>query len=305
MALSFCSFNHHQELTVYPHTEVDTDDHQLLGYNENFMSTFSDSIVNPLFEFDDELFYSDSYTNLLPYFSSSPSDNVMSLSSPDIFPLQEFESYQYPKRQKSYADICHSSFAPSFFDGMLLRILILYSQNFQLQYCPSFTFRQQLLMEGEVTEPEHLPRVLQRKHKFTSVMLKAATDRFWRKNLVVKSEGVRMYEGTLRDEYQDRNLLRQHFKGRPPEIRQGMQVPPWKQKLKVIMGVAEGMCHMQEQWPEVGHLQFWTSRVFLLETISNKGPQEELERDKAEFIEYIRISYPGKLRFVVDSRMKI
>ncbi|XP_057996162.1 transcription factor bHLH52-like [Hevea brasiliensis] len=120
MALSFCSFNHHQELTVYPHTEVDTDDHQLLGYNENFMSTFSDSIVNPLFEFDDELFYSDSYTNLLPYFSSSPSDNVMSLSSPDIFPLQEFESYQYPKRQKSYADICHSSFAPSFFDGYVI-----------------------------------------------------------------------------------------------------------------------------------------------------------------------------------------
>lgn len=109
MALSFCSCNHHQELT---------DDYQLLGFNDNFMSVFSDSFINPLFEFDDQLFYSDSYTNLLPYFSSSPSDNIMSLS-PDIFPLQDFDSYQYPKRQKSYADISRSSSAPSFFDGFV------------------------------------------------------------------------------------------------------------------------------------------------------------------------------------------
>ncbi|KAF2317935.1 hypothetical protein GH714_041258 [Hevea brasiliensis] len=118
MALSFCSFNHHQDLTVYPHSEVEADHHhQLLGYNDNFIN-FSDSFINPLFEFGDELFYSDSYTNLLPYFSPSPSDDVMSLS-PDLSSIQEFESYHCPKRQKSYPDTCRSSFEPIFFDGLL------------------------------------------------------------------------------------------------------------------------------------------------------------------------------------------
>lgn len=97
-------------------TETDHD-HQLLAHNDNLI-TFSDFSINPLFEFDDDLFYYDSYTNLLPYFSSSPIDNVMSLSH-DTSLLQEFEYCHYPKRRKSYADACHSSFSPIFFDGFI------------------------------------------------------------------------------------------------------------------------------------------------------------------------------------------
>ncbi|GAV65610.1 hypothetical protein CFOL_v3_09125 [Cephalotus follicularis] len=55
----------------------------------------------------DELFYSDGYTNLLPYFSSP---------SPEIFPLENLEScYHYPaKRQKSYGNhYYHSNLTPN------------------------------------------------------------------------------------------------------------------------------------------------------------------------------------------------
>ncbi|OAY47099.1 hypothetical protein MANES_06G052000v8 [Manihot esculenta] len=105
-------------LSISPHSDVETDhDHQLLAHNDNLI-TFSDFSINPLFEFDDDLFYYDSYTNLLPYFSSSPIDNVMSLSH-DTSLLQEFEYCHYPKRRKSYADACHSSFSPIFFDGFI------------------------------------------------------------------------------------------------------------------------------------------------------------------------------------------
>ncbi|KDP34844.1 hypothetical protein JCGZ_09132 [Jatropha curcas] len=133
MTLSFYS----EFGSFYPQTQQEiATEHQLFAcYDSNF--TFSDnSSISSLYEFDDhnnELLYSsDSYTNLLPYFSS-PSDSVISLS-PDIVPLQDFqdsyhlshyqkrqfeESYHqlyYPKRQKSL-DQCHSTVSPSFFDG--------------------------------------------------------------------------------------------------------------------------------------------------------------------------------------------
>ena len=47
--------------------------------------------------------------------------------------------------------------------------------------------------------PDFLPRVFRRKNKFTPSMLKAATDRFSRQNLVGKGEGVDIYKGVLRD----------------------------------------------------------------------------------------------------------
>ncbi|KAM7278544.1 hypothetical protein ACFE04_005678 [Oxalis oulophora] len=68
---------------------------------------------SPIFEMDDP-FSSDSYANLLPYFSSQPDDNLISLS-PEIFPPNDFEScYQYyPKRQKTY----ENNFSPKFLQG--------------------------------------------------------------------------------------------------------------------------------------------------------------------------------------------
>ncbi|EEF28618.1 transcription factor bHLH52 [Ricinus communis] len=116
MALSFCpSFEYQQQgyLPLYPQTETDMAA-ELLGWHDDNFSTFSDCFVDPLFGFD-EMFYSDTYTSLLPYFSS-PSDDLISLS-PEIFPLQEVESYQYPKREKIYSDDCQSNFVPAFSDG--------------------------------------------------------------------------------------------------------------------------------------------------------------------------------------------
>lgn len=73
---------------------------------------FSDTLIDPFLP-PDEFFYGDSYTNLLPYFSS-PSDALISLS-PEIFPPEDLESCQLPKRQKSHH--CDSNFAPNFFYG--------------------------------------------------------------------------------------------------------------------------------------------------------------------------------------------
>ncbi|TYJ12811.1 hypothetical protein E1A91_A10G006400v1 [Gossypium mustelinum] len=47
--------------------------------------------------------------------------------------------------------------------------------------------------------PDFLPRVLQNKRKFTTAMLKAATDGFSKKNMVGKGDGFVMYRGILRD----------------------------------------------------------------------------------------------------------
>lgn len=29
--------------------------------------------------------------------------------------------------------------------------------------------------------------------------------------------------------------------------------PPWKHRLKILMGVVEGVCYLQEEWPQVGY----------------------------------------------------
>ncbi|KAF9667147.1 hypothetical protein SADUNF_Sadunf16G0302900 [Salix dunnii] len=122
MALSFCSnlgssFQHHNlpDLTAYPQGDVEIGNHELFGCNDNLM--FSDTFINPLYEVEDQLFYSDSYTNLLPFFSS-PSDNLSSLS-PEIFPLEDVESYAYPKRQKLYTDHFNADLATGFYEGYL------------------------------------------------------------------------------------------------------------------------------------------------------------------------------------------
>ncbi|CAK7357363.1 unnamed protein product [Dovyalis caffra] len=122
MALSFCSnlgasLQHHNlpELTsTYPEGNMEIGNHEFFDFDDNLM--LSDAFINPFFEVEDQLFYSESYTNLLPYFSS-PSDNIISLA-PEIFPVVDSEySYHYPKRQKTYTDDFNSNFAPNFFEG--------------------------------------------------------------------------------------------------------------------------------------------------------------------------------------------
>ncbi|KAL5577826.1 hypothetical protein UlMin_019525 [Ulmus minor] len=110
--------------------------------------------------------------------------------------------------------------------------------------------------------------------------------------------------------------------------------PSWKLRLRVMKGVVEGMCYLQEEWPEVGYdlkissillskdLEPLISRfkirdhnsitrniyklgLFLLEVIAKRRPYEEFENGEAGFIEYIRRHYPGNLQKVMDEKMKL
>ncbi|XP_062011486.1 probable LRR receptor-like serine/threonine-protein kinase At2g23950 [Rosa rugosa] len=115
----------------------------------------------------------------------------------------------------------------------------------------------------------------------------------------------------------------------------GSSFTPWNYRLRILMGIVEGMCYLQEQWPEVGYdlrtssimlcnysldpkisrfkvgNQSSSSRrmykfgVFLLEMMVNRRPQEEFERGEAGFIEYIRMHYPGNLEQLIDPKMEL
>ncbi|KAF8412768.1 hypothetical protein HHK36_000738 [Tetracentron sinense] len=117
MAMSFCSnwgtLQHlNPEMISFQQREAELA-RELLGLHDNI--TPQNNFIDPFLEPDDFL-YSENYTHLLPYFSS-PDDPLVSLSS-EIFPsVDDFECYQYPKRQKSYGDLYYSDFVPSCFDG--------------------------------------------------------------------------------------------------------------------------------------------------------------------------------------------
>ncbi|KAF8412766.1 hypothetical protein HHK36_000736 [Tetracentron sinense] len=115
MAMSFCSnwgtLQHlNPEMISFQQREAELA-RELLGLHNNI--TPQNNFIDPFLE-PDELF-SENYTHLLPYFPS-PDDPLVSLS-PEIFPpVDDFECYQYPKRQKSYEDLYYSDFVPSCFE---------------------------------------------------------------------------------------------------------------------------------------------------------------------------------------------
>ncbi|KAK2658146.1 hypothetical protein Ddye_004679 [Dipteronia dyeriana] len=151
--------------------------------------------------------------------------------------------------------------------------------------------------------PDFLPRVLNRNHKFTTCMLKAATDGFSKKNLVTKSNGVSVYKGVLRDGtkvkieiYRD-NVSRENLRKFAEECKLLVQMrhtnlvrilgwclvtewtdgenielwlagsaPSWKHILKILIGVVESTLYMQEQWSQVGY-DLSTSSVLLSDNL--------------------------------------
>ncbi|KAF3450207.1 hypothetical protein FNV43_RR06287 [Rhamnella rubrinervis] len=226
--------------------------------------------------------------------------------------------------------------------------------------------------------PDFLPRMLQKKHRFTPPMLRAATNGFSKKNLELKSEAVDIYKGTLRDGikvrieiYRDtisrenrrklieeckvlvrlrhknivqvlgwcnnrrlRAIVTEWVEGENVEMWLMGSNRPWKQRLRILMGVVEGVCYLEETWPEVGYdlrtnsvllsdnLEPLISRfkvgdqnsskrkiyklgVFLLEIISNRRPQEEFEKGETGFIEHVRTHYPGNIQNLMDEKMKM
>jgi hypothetical protein len=126
-------------------------------------------------------------------------------------------------------------------------------------------------------------------------MLRAATNGFSRKNQMVRSEGVEIYKGTLRDSTQvrieiyrgcisrekrkefveeckvlvelchknlvqvlgwcsnrnQRAIVTEWTDGETIEMWLSGSAPPWKQRLKMLIGVVDGMRYLQEHWPEV------------------------------------------------------
>ncbi|CAI0545996.1 unnamed protein product [Linum tenue] len=234
--------------------------------------------------------------------------------------------------------------------------------------------------------PDYLPRFLRPQHRFTPSMLRAATDGFSRKNLILKTEEFRIFRGRLRDgcevrveirlndidlhhhhhhtnitsefveeckvlvQLRHKNLLRvmgwcasremravvtEWTEGDDVEMWLSGSCPPWKQRLKILMGVVEGMCYLQENWPEVGYdlrtgslllrynnleplitrfkvgednfnsKKVYKLGVLLLELITNRRPREEFERGEAGFVEFVRANYPENLGGIIDDRMML
>ncbi|KAK6916890.1 Serine-threonine/tyrosine-protein kinase, catalytic domain [Dillenia turbinata] len=110
--------------------------------------------------------------------------------------------------------------------------------------------------------------------------------------------------------------------------------PSWKRRLKVLVGVLEGMCYVEEERPQIGYdlrtrsvlvsedgeplisrfkfgdqhsimKKIYKFGIFLLEMVSNKRPREEFQSGEAGFLEWVKMHYPGSVRKVIDERMKL
>ncbi|URD99971.1 Leucine-rich repeat family protein [Musa troglodytarum] len=214
----------------------------------------------------------------------------------------------------------------------------------------------------------------QRRDKFTTAMLRKATNGFSETNLVRKAEGEDVYIGRLRDgaeievHVQRGKAFRRTFgeecrilaqlrhknvakvigwcDGRDMQavVTEGVLVrsveewlvvaPPWKQRLKVMMGVMDGICYLDEHWPRVGYdlrtrsvllrediepsiykfkvrspdsesEKVYRLGMFVLEVVANKRPREALEASETGFIDWVRLQCPAQIKKVVDQKMKL
>ncbi|XP_041025350.1 probable leucine-rich repeat receptor-like protein kinase At1g35710 [Juglans microcarpa x Juglans regia] len=132
-----------------------------------------------------------------------------------------------------------------------------------------------------------------------------------------------------------RAIVTEWMEGKNVEIWISESAPPWKQRLKILMGVVNGMCYLQEEWPEVGYdlrtssvllsddLEPLISRfklgdqscssrkiyefgLFLLEILVNKIPSDhEFQSGENGFIDHVRMHYPRNLQKVIDEKIKM
>ncbi|OIW03116.1 hypothetical protein TanjilG_07268 [Lupinus angustifolius] len=109
--------------------------------------------------------------------------------------------------------------------------------------------------------------------------------------------------------------------------------PTWKHRLRVLIGVVECMCYLQDEWPEVDYdlntnsvllsnnMEPLISRfkvgdqednnskmskfgVFLLEMILSKKVQAEFDEGESGFIKYMRTLHSEDLLQMIDERME-
>ncbi|CAA7017620.1 unnamed protein product [Microthlaspi erraticum] len=109
----------------------------------------------------------------------------------------------------------------------------------------------------------------------------------------------------------------------------------WRRRLRVVMGVVEGIFYLSEEWPEItfdlstssvllsdgdqeplisqfrigdgnnSSTNIFNFGMFLLEMITNLRHDEEQEDSERRYLEYIRVHYPDNLGRVIDEKMKI
>lgn len=107
-------------------------------------------------------------------------------------------------------------------------------------------------------------------------------------------------------------------------------VPPWKQRVQVILAVAAGIRYLHEEWPEVrynlksrnvqlsengepiisrfklhDHHHSSTNKIYefgvlVLEIVTGG---EDLAKNEGGFVEWVKLHYPGDLGSLIDRRM--
>ncbi|XP_030474788.2 probable LRR receptor-like serine/threonine-protein kinase At3g47570 [Syzygium oleosum] len=136
------------------------------------------------------------------------------------------------------------------------------------------------------------------------------------------------------DDWELRAVVTKWTDGESLEMWLTERAPPLKHRLKVLVGVMEGMCYLHELWPQVGYdlrtssiilsenlepliLRFEfdgqnsSSKnkrkfgVLLLEMITDRGKMGDLEAGEAGFIEYIRTNFPANCQNLLDERITI
>ncbi|KAL7089566.1 hypothetical protein ACP275_13G193000 [Erythranthe tilingii] len=110
--------------------------------------------------------------------------------------------------------------------------------------------------------------------------------------------------------------------------------PPWKQRVKVILRVAAGICYLHQEWPHIGYNlktknivlsedgepiitsfkiddDHHSSKkktckfgIFMLEIVTNRRAVEEFEKKETGFVEWVKLNYSEHVENVIDKRMK-
>ncbi|KAI3455892.1 hypothetical protein Pfo_012555 [Paulownia fortunei] len=135
------------------------------------------------------------------------------------------------------------------------------------------------------------------------------------------------------DSHKFRAIVSEWVDGENIETWLTTSVPPWKQRVKVILGIAAGICYLNEEWPEVGYnlktrnillsedgeplitrfklddhhsstKKTYKFGMFMLEIVTNRRPVEEFDKNKTGFVEWVKSHYPENLENVIDKRMK-
>ncbi|KAK1370304.1 putative leucine-rich repeat receptor-like serine/threonine-protein kinase [Heracleum sosnowskyi] len=117
------------------------------------------------------------------------------------------------------------------------------------------------------------------------------------------------------------------------EIWLSTTAPQWKYRVRILMGIIEGMTYLQEGWPEVDYdlktssilfsqneepmisrfrvdehyscsRKMYKFGVLVLEMITNRRPREEFEGKEGSFVEWVRDHYPEDSEEVIDEKLK-